>query len=200
MASMSMRPRRSLKRCGQSPPGLWPTTSGPHTPAYSRRPCLWFAPADRTASGSGREVRPTAGAVIWHPPRATPRPLHPMRAHGSNQRRRERREMTGWWRRSGGFASLQPQQHGLEMLRGLRIIMSRRDDALHRLHRGGRWGRQRRKESGGGTCGGPNSIGSDGRLAPGGAAKMGAAKGCTARVAAPVRVGVGESTGRGIMP
>ena len=89
--------------------------------------------------------------------------------------------------------------HAQEMLRGLRITISRRDD-LHRLHRGGRWGRQRRKESGGGTCGGPNSIGSDGRLAPGGAAKMGAAKGCTARVAAPVRVGVGESTGRGIMP
>ena len=67
--------------------------------------------------------------------------------------------------------------HAQEMLRGLRIIMSRRDDALHRLHRGGRWGRQRRKESGGGTCGGPNSIGSDGRRGTGGGGEDGGGEG-----------------------
>ena len=90
--------------------------------------------------------------------------------------------------------------HAQETLRGLRITFSRREDALHRLHRATAGDANAGKKGGGGWRRGPNSIGSDGRRGTGGAAEMEAAQECTAKVAAPVRVGVGESTGRGIMP
>ena len=65
--------------------------------------------------------------------------------------------------------------HAQEMLRGLRITFSRREDALHRLHRATAGDANAGKK--GGWRRGPNSIGSDGRRGTGGGGEDGDGEG-----------------------